>query len=191
MGHGLLLAKFELAINLGKKAFSEAATYTDNDGVEHAPVCAPQVADTRAVYTTSVDKWAGELCSNAAPGTPWEYLQLKLGLPNLDGIQVMKTLSPSNDTERVVLVLHLQYDWESRVDQLEKNQKNEFVLRLGFGAVGLRKRRDGARPAGAAPPPPPPPPPAAPPTSRPTTPAPGAATAKSAATGRAKNSMEI
>ena len=145
MGHGLLLAKYEMAINFAKKAFEEASSFVAN-GVQHTPVCAAQVADTRAVYTTTVDKWAGALCTAVSEASSWEYVRLHYGMPSLDGIQVMKTIIPSNDTERFVIVIHVSPEWETKLDSLEKNSKREVVLKIGYANIALRKRRDGAQP---------------------------------------------
>ena len=93
----------------------------------------------------AVDKWAGELCSAATEGTVWHYAVLFYKLPALGGLEITKIIEPTNDSERLVLVLCMNEEWEKKLDTFPRTANGEIPLRLGIGTFNLRKRRAGEK----------------------------------------------
>ena len=166
-GHGIILAKDKEAAGLAREAFEKAVMISDSKGIKHRPTVVAKEDDTRAVYTViqrykftfmnnfhrnestqvAVDRWTGEICTTVTEGTIWHYAVLVYKLPALGGLQITKIITPENpnDSERLVLVLRMNAEWEKRLDSFPGNENGEIPMRLGIGTYNLRKRRAGEK----------------------------------------------
>lgn len=132
MGHGLLLAKNQKTIKMGKQAFEGVAYVTES------------THDTRAVFTMAISRsiWAIVQRNKAF----WAILHRQYGarIPaTAAGIEVEKEVTTDRDSEATVLVLRADTNWEAALDSVTKNGK--VPLNLCVGTFNVTKKRGGSK----------------------------------------------